>query len=363
MFISYYCDYGIFIANLQTIIIKFQYMKRLILFIFLFSVISFVNAQRIKVLTDSAKISLRGLSVVNDNIVWASGSKGQVARSTDGGKKFDWITVKGYEQRDFRDVEAFDANTALIMAVDSPAVILKTTDGGKSWKEVFHDDTRGMFLDAMSFTADGNGIVVGDPIAGKLFIATTVNNGDKWLALRPEDNGYTAAEGEAFFASSGTNVKLDGSKYTPFICFATGGTDSRLFINGSPAALSIIHGQGSQGANSVDVDAALRKIVIVGGDYTNDTLTKDNIELFTINGEQLLRAPVQTPPHGYRSCVAFLTSNVLVTCGTSGVDVSTDGGLNWKLISNESFHVCAKAKKGSAVFLAGKDGRIAKLVQ
>jgi hypothetical protein len=53
----------------------------------------------------------------------------------------------------------------------------------------------------------------------------------------------------------------------------------------------------------------------------------------------------------------------LVTCGTSGVDVSGDGGLNWKLISNESFHVCAKAKKGNAVFLAGKDGRIAKLVQ
>ena len=338
-------------------------MKRFILFISFLSFISIIHAQRIKVLTDSAKISLRGLSVVNDNVIWASGSKGQVARSTDGGKKFEWITVKGYEQRDFRDVEAFDANTALIMAVDSPAVILKTKDGGKSWKEVFRDNRKGMFLDAMAFTPDGHGIVVGDPIDGKLFIATTVNNGDKWLALRPEDNEYTVAEGEAFFASSGTNVKLGGSKYELFICFATGGTDSRLFIDGSPAALKIIHGQGSQGANSVDVDPEMKKIIIVGGDYTKDTLTKNNIELFTMNGQQLLNAPVQTPPHGYRSCVAFLTSNVLITCGTSGVDVSTDGGLNWKLISNESFHVCAKAKTGSAVFLAGKDGRIAKLVQ
>jgi photosystem II stability/assembly factor-like uncharacterized protein len=49
-------------------------------------------------------------------------------------------------------VEAFDANTALIMAVDSPAVILKTKDGGKSWKEVFRDNRKGMFLDAMDFT-------------------------------------------------------------------------------------------------------------------------------------------------------------------------------------------------------------------
>jgi len=338
-------------------------MKHLIFIISFFSFISPIHAQRIKVLTTSAKISLRGLSAVNDNVIWASGSKGQVARSTDGGKKFEWLTVKGYEQRDFRDVEAFDANTALIMAVDSPAVILKTKDGGKSWKEVFRDNRKGMFLDAMSFTPDGNGIVVGDPVDNRLFIATTVNYGDKWLALRPEDNQYVATEGEAFFASSGTNVKLEGNKYKPLIFFVTGGVDSRLFINGSPAALSIIHGQGSQGANSIDVDPTMKKIVIVGGDYTNDTLTKNNIELFSMNGEQLLSAPVQTPPHGYRSCVAFLTPTVVVTCGTSGVDVSGDGGLNWKLISNESFHVCAKAKKGNAVFLAGKDGRIAKLVQ
>jgi hypothetical protein len=89
MFISNYCDYGILIANLQTIIIKFYYMKRLILFISFLSFISLIHAQRIKVLTDSAKISLRGLSVVNDNIIWASGSKGQVARSTDGGKNLN----------------------------------------------------------------------------------------------------------------------------------------------------------------------------------------------------------------------------------------------------------------------------------
>ena len=170
-------------------------------------------------------------------------------------------------------------------------------------------------------------------------------------------------QGEAFFASSGTNVKLMGNKYKPFIYFVTGGTDSRLFVNGSPAGLDIIHGQGSQGANAVDVDPTMKKIVIVGGDYTNDTLTKNNIEIFTIDGDRLLKAPVQTPPHGYRSCVTFLTPKVLITCGTSGVDISMDGGLNWKLISNESFHVCAKAKNGSAVFLAGKDGRIAKVVQ
>ncbi len=337
-------------------------MKYTIIFFSLFF-LSINYAQQIKVLTTSPKISIRGLSVVSDNIIWASGSNGKVAKSKDGGKNFEWLTVKGYEQKDFRDIEAFDANTAVIMAVDSPAIILKTKDGGKTWNSVFRDNTKGMFLDAMDFTPDGNGIVVGDPIDGKLFIATTANFGDKWLPLKPEDNEYTAAEGEAFFASSGTNVRITGSKYKPYICFVTGGLDSRLFINGSPAALSIVHGEGTQGANSVAVDPTIKKIAVVGGDFKNDTSATNNIEIFTVNGEQLLQAPVQTPPHGYRSCVTFLTPTILVTCGTSGVDVSVDGGLNWKLISNESFHVCAKAKKGSAVFLAGKDGRIAKIVQ
>jgi hypothetical protein len=331
--------------------------------IIFFCLVFYGYAQRIKVLTDSAKVSLRGLSVVNDNIIWVSGSNGKVARSTDGGKSFTWLTVKDFEQRDFRDIEAFDANTAIIMAVDSPAVILKTKDGGKSWNEVFRDNRKGMFLDAMGFDDKGNGMVVGDPINGKLFIAATANHGDKWLALRDDDNEYTAGEGEAFFAASGTNVYVTGNKYKPFICFVTGGTDSRLFINGSPAGLNIIHGQGSQGANSVTVDPAMKRIVIVGGDFNNDSSSKNNIEIFTVDGERLLQAPVQTPPQGYRSCVTFLTANVLITCGTTGVDISTDGGLNWKLISNESYNVCAKAKKGSAVFLAGKGGRIAKVVQ
>ncbi|HRN58348.1 MAG TPA: oxidoreductase, partial [Agriterribacter sp.] len=60
--------------------------------------------------------------------------------------------------------------------------------------------------------------------------------------------------------------------------------------------------------------------------------------------------------------VEFMTKKKLVSCGTTGVDVSEDGGMNWKLISKEGFHVCRKAKRGRTVFLAGRDGRIGRLV-
>ncbi|CAN5577677.1 hypothetical protein BH10BAC3_BH10BAC3_13500 [soil metagenome] len=69
----------------------------------------------------------------------------------------------------------------------------------------------------------------------------------------------------------------------------------------------------------------------------------------------------KTPPHGYRSCVEYISKYKLVTVGTSGVDISNDGGNNWQLFSTQSFHECQKAKKGSAVFLACANGKIAKL--
>jgi hypothetical protein len=60
--------------------------------------------------------------------------------------------------------------------------------------------------------------------------------------------------------------------------------------------------------------------------------------------------------------VEYIGKDRLLCCGTSGIDISADGGMHWQLISGESFHVCRKAKKGKAVFLAGGGGRIAKLM-
>ena len=109
------------------------------------------RAQTIEILQTGIKTSLRGISVVSDKIIWVSGSNGMVGKSIDAGKSWQWINVKGFEKRDFRDIEAWDANTAIIMAIAEPAVILKTTDGGVNWKTTYENKTAGMFLDAMEF--------------------------------------------------------------------------------------------------------------------------------------------------------------------------------------------------------------------
>jgi photosystem II stability/assembly factor-like uncharacterized protein len=324
------------------------------LFFFFFS----ANGQQIKILTDSSKISLRGLSVVNDNVIWASGSSGKVARSIDGGNSFEWITVKGYEQRDFRDIEAFDANTALIMAVAEPAVMLKTKDG-KTWEEVFHDDTKGMFLDAIDF--DGNlGCVIGDPVSGKAFQAISFDSGETWEQTSLFSND-SLSEGEAFFAASGTNIKIYSNHHSkPEVYCVSGGKRSNFYTDNKQMNLPVIQGKESTGANSI---AAWDKkhLIIVGGDFSNDKDSTGNCVYSNNYGKTWLKP--KTSPHGYRSCVAYITKDKLICCGTTGVDISNDGGLNWELISNESFNVCTKAKKGTAVFLAGRNGTIAMIVQ
>src|SRR5215216_2466263 len=148
----------------------------LLLFLFAF-LFQHSNSQstfpQIKIVNKDTKTSIRGLSVVNDLVVWASGSNGMVGKSTDGGKSWKWVTVKGFEKKDFRDIEAFDGATAIIMSVDAPAYILKTIDGGENWKIVYENKTKGMFLDAMEFWNEQAGIVIGDPIDGKIFVART----------------------------------------------------------------------------------------------------------------------------------------------------------------------------------------------
>ncbi len=333
--------------------------------IFLFLLMTFCNnifSQSIQVLQSGTKTSIRGLSVVNDKIIWASGSNGTVIKSIDGGNTWQWLIVKDFEKRDFRDIEAFDSNTAIIMAVAEPGLILKTKDGGKNWHKVFEDSTKGMFLDAMCFADEETGMVIGDPINNKPFIAMTIDQGETWIDPVRGDTSKlpTLFLNEAFFASSGTNIFIKRNDNNRLIGgFASGGMSSRFFTNKENFIIPMIQGKESTGANSVAINNN-NEMIIVGGDFANDKDTAGNCVLSNDFGKTFIKS--QIPPHGYRSCVIYINEKQLVTCGTSGIDISNDGGLNWKLISTESFHVVQKAKKGNAVFLAGNNGRIAKLV-
>jgi photosystem II stability/assembly factor-like uncharacterized protein len=339
-------------------------MKKPLLSLLVFISI-FTHAQnklpQIKMLQQGTRTSLRGLSVVNDRIVWVSGSNGTIGKSTDGGEHWKWLVVKGFETRDFRDIEAFDATTAVIIAVDTPAYILRTVDGGDHWTVTYENKKPGMFLDALEFWNEQAGIAIGDPLNGKFFIARTFDGGAHWNEI-PDQYKPTADSGEACFAASGTNIRILDRDEAVFV---SGGIKSRVFIRNQPITLPIIQGSQTTGANSIAVmDYAKLKggttLIVVGGDFNAPASSEKNCFYSTDRGRTWTAS--KTPPNGYRSCVEYLSKKQVLTCGLTGVDYSFDGGRNWKAISTEGFHVCRIAKHGATIFLAGADGKIGKVV-
>ncbi len=320
-----------------------------------------LSAQSVKLLTESRDVSIRGLSVVDDRVVWVSGTNGTVGRSVDGGETWKWITVTGYEKTDFRDIEAFDGVTAVIMGIASPGFILKTINGGETWKLVFEDRHPDVFMDAMEFWNEESGIVVGDAVDGKIFVARSFDGGSSWRKM-PLEKSPEGEEGEALFAASGTNIRPISLSEAAFV---TGGKRSRIFIRDEKIDLPLLQGTQTTGAFSLAVynnkkNKRASLLAVAGGNYAVDTTRHGNFAISRDGGKNWL-LPV-TPPHGFRSAVEFISKKRLITCGTSGVDVSEDGGMNWKLIHTQGFHVCRKAKKGKTVFLAGANGSVAKLV-
>src|SRR5690242_19761850 len=94
--------------------------------------------------TSNTSASLRGVSVVNANVVWASGTGGTFLRTTDGGVTWQPGTVAGAEKLDFRDVHAVDANTAYLLSIGNGnnSRIYKTTDAGKNWSLQYTEQNR-----------------------------------------------------------------------------------------------------------------------------------------------------------------------------------------------------------------------------
>jgi len=321
------------------------------------------KAQHIEISQQGQPTSIRGLSVVDDSVAWVSGSKGYVATTTNGGKTWTWQQVKGFEKADFRDIEAFSATEAIIMSSGTPALILKTTDGGLNWKVKYRNTDTAYFFDAMDF-ADSehqHGFILGDPIMGKFVLMKTLDGGETWAMFEKRPDALPA---EAAFAASGTCLRVNQGVME----IVTGGTSSRLIslrlINKQAkdfrwwySNLSILHNNASQGAFSLADGAACT--VVVGGDYKNDHRADSVAEYLCYDGraERKFRL-CKKAPCGFQSCVEFIQNDTFLSTGTPGSNISTDGGNTWAQIDSTSFNVCRKAERGNLVIFAGDGGKI-----
>ncbi len=307
--------------------------------------------------TIDIKSSFRALSVVDDKIVWISGSKGWIGRSRDGGRNWSFQQIKAFEELDFRSIYAFDSLTAIVANAGSPAHIFRTIDGGKNWQSVYQNDHKDAFIDGLDFWNNKKGVAYGDPINGKMLLVSTPDEGLTWKEL-PESQRPNLKEGEASFAASGTGIRCLGGKK---IIITTGGKISRLWTSNdegetwSAADLPVMLGVESAGAFS-SLFWKGKKGVVVGGDYKNDTQTGQHVYITEDKGKTWT-LPIR-PTRGLRECVEFLGDDNLIAIGPQGADTSNDGGMIWVPLSDEKgFHVVRKARQGSLIVAAG-NGKI-----
>jgi photosystem II stability/assembly factor-like uncharacterized protein len=305
----------------------------------------------------------RGLSVVSNDVVWTSGQGGTVLRTTDGGQTFESVGPEGAEDLDFRDIEAFDARTAVILSIGEggDSRIYRTTDGGKTWDNVFTNAEPTAFYNCVSFFDRKNGLAVSDPVDGKFRFIETHDGGKTW-SIVPSDGMPPALPNEYGFSASGQCLAVAG-KRDAWIA-SGGGDEARVFHSadrGHTWTVSTTPLASSESAGVFAVAFRNPRIgIAIGGDYVEPTNGADALAL-TRNGGKSWREP-HSAPQGYRSAVAYHPwfGNVALAVGPTGSDVSLNGGVTWRQFDDGSFDTVDCAPDG-ACWASGQDGRVARL--
>ena len=305
---------------------------------------------------------LRGLSAVSKHTAWASGSGGTVLRTVNRGRTWQQVGPPGTETLQFRDIEAFDEDHALILSIGngSDSRIYRTADAGQHWTLTFVNDDPNAFYDCMTFFDDRRGLALSDPPdAVKFRILSTSNGGRNWHVVNP--NGMPPALANEFaFAASGQCITSDHGHRA---WFGTGGSaQARVFRSDDRGQTWQVSATPMNSGPSAGIFAlAFRSQqhgLAVGGDFAAPTASPDNFALTRNGGSSWQLVP--TAPPEYRSGATWVDGHTALAVGPSGSDFSTNGGQTWHRFDEGSLDTtdCASPK---ACWASGANGRVAYL--
>ncbi|WP_020570074.1 WD40/YVTN/BNR-like repeat-containing protein [Neolewinella persica] len=307
--------------------------------------------------------SIRAIQVVDEKTVWWAGSNGLIGHTDNGGQSWETDTLS-YQGKPlhFRSISV-TPSAVFVLSIESPALLFKSIDKGRNWRLVYQEDHAAAFYDAMQFWNPKEGIAMGDPTDGCISIIITRDGGNSWQKL-PCAQLPSAAEGEAAFAASNSNIALKGDH----AWVVTGGAKARILhspdkgktwtITQSP----IKEGGQMTGIYSVDFWDTSRGIVF-GGDWNQQT---DNLQnkATTTDGGKSWQLTANGASPGYRSSVKYFPNGkgqAIIAVGIPGISVSRDAGNSWRDLSTESWYAASFVPGKNTCWLAGnkKIGKVA----
>ena len=340
---------------------------------------------------------MRGIDNVGRGVAWASGTNGTVLRTEDGGYLWQRCTVPvGAEKLDFRGIQAFDANTAIVMSSGTGDLsrLYKTTDGCQTWKLVAKNPDPTGFWDAVqagdpddprsNLYEKESAVILGDSVDGQLRLWEWKEGWEERELELSNQARDKADSKEGSFAASNSVLQFARTpqidKTWEFLFRWASNTAEHAYISYVRAEhtatcepcreetrrveVPMSGGNDSSGIFSFAFRNEMSGIA-VGGDFTRPDVTSRTAAYSNDGG--LSWHAAASDPHGYRSAVAYdEAAKAWITVGPNGTDVSTDDGRNWKAVHPDAaLNEAADADRNwnalSLPYVVGPHGRIGKL--
>jgi photosystem II stability/assembly factor-like uncharacterized protein len=338
--------------------------------------------------TGATGTRLRGLSVVNEHVVWTSGGPfmggtSAVLRTTDRGRTWQNVTPPGTPTLQFRDIEAFSRRNAVVLSIGSgtDSRVYVTSDGGQTWQLTFQNTDPAAFYDCMTFFDRRHGLALSDPVGGRFRIIATHDGGRSWAVVNADMP--PALPNEFAFAASGQCVVSTGDilhargedddddddddggrRGERLAWFATGGDAiSRVFRSRDggqtwTVAATPVRSNALAGIFALAFRDT-RHGLAVGGDLATPAASPDAMALTRDSGRTW--SLVSDPPNEYRSGAAWLDHRTALAVGPTGSDASFDRGRSWIRFDSGSFDT-VDCTDDDNCWASGEAGRVARLV-
>ncbi|MBN7819644.1 WD40/YVTN/BNR-like repeat-containing protein [Bowmanella yangjiangensis] len=297
--------------------------------------------------------SLRASSA-NFGQLWVAGTQGQVYKSLDAGNTWQAVAISSEPEGDIRDLQQFADGSVLAMTVGpgQSSGLYRSTDGGLSWQLWLQNEQAEGFFNAIDFWDQNQGLLFGDPVDGFYVVMKTADGGKSWRRI-PKAQLPAILDKEAAFAASGNTLKIQDKDN---VWIATGGFSASAYHSDDGGEhwqrVSLpIHQLGQTGgAYAIGLNSN-NEVFALGGDFQDRPGKYPNLAKLTAQGAQRLDAGER----GLRTAMACIEAICLAT-GKTGTDISYDHGISWQAFSEQGFYTLAADKQ---TFVgAGHDGRV-----
>ncbi|PWA09399.1 sialidase family protein [Flavobacterium laiguense] len=348
-------------------------MRRIYITILLLNVLFFVEAQNSSknkntqavfstIQVDTLfqdKISIRAI-VLDNGKIWYAADQGKFGYyDLKSNKKFEKVIKKDTLNIEFRSI-AKTSKFIYALNVANPALLYQISKDGKEVQLVYQENDKKVFYDSMQFWNDKDGIAVGDPIDDCLSVIVTHDGGNTWSKI-PNSKLPKVFEGEAHFAASNTNIVIKGND----TWIVSGGKKSRVFYSSDKGnswevfETPIVQGKQMTGIFTADFYDKENGF-LAGGNYEVLNQNFEN-KAVTNDGGKTWQLIAEKQGFGYASCVQYVPNSNgkgLVVVGASGLSYSSDGGVTWvQLLQDSSLFTIRFLDKNTAI-AAGRNKMI-----